>query len=97
MVLSTTELQFGSPNYGYGGWTDFDDFYLSFFLDSGWINNNSGFNKRFSDGFEDFAVSEFVHNGGIGLGTNFIRAEIAWDLQDTSVNPVVWIRFNPTF
>lgn len=97
MVLSTTELQFGSPNYGYGGWTDFDDFYLSFFLDSGWINNNSGFNKRFSDGFDDFAVSEFVHNGGIGLGTNFIRAEIAWDLQDTSVSPVIWIRFNPTF
>ena len=97
MVLSTVEVQFGSPNYGYGGWIDFDDIYLSLFLDSGWINNNTDFNKRFSDGFEDFAISEFIHNGGIGLGTNFVRAELAWDLRDTSVSPILWIRLNPTF
>ena len=97
MILSTTELQFGSPSYGYNDWIDFDDFYLSLFLDSGWINNHTGFNKRFLDGFEDFAVSEFIHNGGIGLGTNLIRAEVAWDLRDTGVDPVLWIRFNPTF
>ena len=96
MILSTAELQFGS-SYGSGDWLDLDDFYISLFLDSGWINNHAGTNKKPGDGFEDFEVAKFEHNGGVGLGTNSIRAELAWDLRHTSRSPILWFRFNPTF
>jgi hypothetical protein len=96
MILSTAELQFGS-SWGQDGWIDLDDFYLSFFLDSGWVNDHTGSNKLIGDGFENFHVKEMEHNGGIGLGSNTFRAELAWDLRHTSRSPVLWLRFNPTF
>ena len=98
MILSTAEIQFGSTDWGYDyGWVDFDDFYVSLFLDSGWVTDYTGTNEKPLDGFGDFAFSEFEQNGGIGLGTNFFRVEAAWDLNHTSRSPMIWIRLNPTF
>ena len=97
MLLSNAEIQFGSGGYWNDGWIDLDDFYLSFFLDSGWTSYYSGENENPLDGFSEFSVSKMEHSGGIGLGTNSIRAEVAWDLNQTSRAPILWIRFNPTF
>ena len=98
MILSTTELQFGSTNWGYDyGWIDFDDFYISFFLDSGWAIDYTGTNEKVLDGFSEFDFTKFEQNGGVGLGTNFVRLEAAWDLNHTSRAPMIWIRLNPTF
>lgn len=97
MLLSNAEIQFGSTNYNSGNWIDFDDFYISLFLDSGWLNNHSGENTKVLDGFSEFNISNLEHNGGIGLGTDSFRFELAWDLRNTSRAPVFWFRLNPTF
>lgn len=99
MVLSNAEIQFGSPSYVNDGWIDFEDFYLSFFLDSGWTDYKQELvdSKRPFSGFKDFGLSDLKHNGGIGVGSSLIRCELAWDLNNTSRAPVFWIRFNPTF
>ncbi|WP_138429692.1 hypothetical protein [Fodinibius saliphilus] len=99
MVLSNFEIHFGEPDFNSKEWIDFDDFYLSLFLDSGWINYNPELvdSKSPISGFSDFAISELMHNGGIGIGSSLVRAELAWDLNHTSKAPVLWIRFNPTF
>jgi len=100
MLLSNTELQFGSPGWGpENDWIDFDDFFLTFFLDSGWstfsdrlTNSDNLFNA-----FSDFQFKDLSHNGGVGVGSNSFRFELAWDLDNTSRSPVLWLRFNPTF
>lgn len=99
MLLSNTEVQFGRPRNANSDWIDFDDFYLSVFLDSGWvgfdqnlINSNSPF-----VGFKQFNFPDLKHNAGIGLGSSSLRGELAWDLNNTSQAPVFWLRFNPTF
>ncbi|MDR8391025.1 hypothetical protein NC796_07745 [Aliifodinibius sp. S!AR15-10] len=99
MILSNAEIQFGSPSYNNDSWIDFEDFYLSFFLDSGWANYSADLadnSSPFTD-FDQFDFSDLRHNGGIGLGSSLIRCELAWDLNETSRSPVFWIRFNPTF
>lgn len=99
MFLSNAEIQFGSPSYSSSEWIDFDDFYLSLFLDSGWANYNSDLaesDNPFTD-FLDFEFEDLRHNGGIGIGSSLIRAELAWDLNETDRAPVFWIRLNPTF
>lgn len=99
MVLSNAELQFGTARYHSDGWIDFEDFYLSLFLDSGWTD----FSQDLVDsgdpftGFDEFNFEDLQHNGGIGIGSSLIRCELAWDLENTSRAPVFWIRFNPTF
>ena len=99
MILSNTEVQFGSPSWSGGDWIDFDDLYLSLFLDSGWTAYDSKLEDASSplSGFSSFSFSDLKHNGGLGIGTSSIRAELAWDLNNTSRAPVFWIRFNPTF
>ena len=99
MILSNAELQFGSARSGSGGWIDFDDFYFSLFLDSGWTDFDPQLvnSKAPLSGFDRFNFAELQHNGGIGLGSSFIRFELAWDLRNTARAPVLWIRFNPTF
>ncbi|NGP87884.1 hypothetical protein [Fodinibius halophilus] len=99
MILNNFEIHFGEPDFESKEWIDFDDFYLSLFLDSGWVNYNPKLVDANSPigGFSDFAISELKHNGGIGVGSSLIRAELAWDLNRTSRAPVFWIRFNPTF
>ncbi|MGD8748001.1 MAG: hypothetical protein PVI44_05995 [Balneolaceae bacterium] len=99
MILSNAELQFGSPRFGSGSWIDFDDFYISLFLDSGWTDFDQDLTES-SDpfsGLDRFKFSELKHNGGFGIGSSLIRCELAWDLNDTDRAPVFWIRFNPTF
>lgn len=99
MLLSNAEIHFGSPIYGKKGWVDFDDFYLSLFLDSGWVNYNSDLEDASGpfSGFDTFRFSDLRHNAGIGIGSSLIRCELAWDLNITSRAPVFWIRLNPTF
>jgi hypothetical protein len=99
MILSNLELHLGSPGYGLGSWIDFEDIYLSLFLDSGWVSHRPDLeteNKPFAD-FSTFRFTDLRHNGGFGVGTSFIRCELAWDLDHTSRSPVFWIRLNPTF
>lgn len=99
MILSNTEVHFGTPSWEGGDWIDFDDIYISLFLDSGWIAYETQLEEASSpfSGFSSFSFSELKHNGGIGIGTSSIRAELAWDLNNTGRAPVFWIRFNPTF
>lgn len=99
MLLSNLELQFGQPLLHSGDWIDFDDFYISLFLDSGWVEYDPEMtdSKNPFAGFDSFSFSDLRHNGGFGLGSNLIRGEIAWDLNHTSRAPVLWLRFNPTF
>lgn len=99
MVLSNAVVQFGQPKRGASDWINFDDFYLSLFLDSGWVNDESGLenSQSSSTGFSNFAITDLKHNGGIGLGSSLIRAEVAWDLNTPSRAPVFWLRLNPTF
>lgn len=41
MILSNAEIQFGRPDHSRTReWIDFDNFYLSLFLDSGWTSYN---------------------------------------------------------
>lgn len=99
MLLSNAELQFGSPMHSSGDWIDFDDFYFTMFLDSGWTDLDTGLlnsNAPLS-GFDRFSFDELKHNGGIGIGSSLLRFELAWDLNDIDRAPVFWIRFNPTF
>lgn len=99
MLLSNAELQLGQPAFGSEGWVDFDDFYLSLFLDSGWVTYDAGLeesNTPFS-GLDKFKVADLRHSGGIGIGSSLIRCELAWDLNNTDRAPVFWLRFNPTF
>lgn len=99
MILSNAEIQFGSPSYHLNDWIDFDDFYISFFLDSGWTSYSADLaesSNPFTD-FDQFHLSGLRHNGGIGIGSSLIRCELAWDLNETSRAPVFWIRLNPTF
>lgn len=99
MILSNTEVHFGSPSWKGGDWIDFDDFYISLFLDSGWAAYESELEDASGpfNGFSSFSFSDLKHNGGFGVGSSSIRAELAWDLNDTGRAPVFWIRFNPTF
>ncbi|MDZ7714899.1 MAG: hypothetical protein U5J95_01680 [Balneolaceae bacterium] len=100
MILSNTELQFGSPSWETNNdWIDFDDFFLSLFLDSGWtsFDPNLVATSNPLDGFSNFSFSKLNHNAGVGVGSNSIRFELAWDLNNTSRAPVFWVRFNPTF
>lgn len=99
MILSNAELQFGSPRFAANDWIDFDDFYLSLFLDSGWTDFDPGLqdSKAPLSGLNRFEFAELQHNGGIGLGSSLIRFELAWDLVNTNRAPVFWLRFNPTF
>ncbi len=97
MMLSNAELHFGAPDFG--GWIDTDEFYIALFLDSGWMNysleQETGNNPL--TGFSAFTLADVRHSAGFGLGSNFIRFEVAWDLKHASRAPEFWIRFNPTF
>lgn len=99
MLLSNLEAQFGSPVNGNSDWIDFEDFYLSMFLDSGWVDNVDRLQNSNNpvSGFREFSFPELKHNGGLGIGTSSLRGELAWDFNNTSRAPVFWLRFNPTF
>ncbi len=99
MLLSNAELQFGSPMHSSGNWIDFDDFYFTLFLDSGWTDFDPDLLESAGplSGFDRFNFDDLKHNGGIGIGSSLIRCELAWDLNNIDRAPVFWLRFNPTF
>lgn len=99
MILSNAELQFGSPRLGSNSWINFEDFYISLFLDSGWTDYDAELQHSQNPftGLDRFKLSDLRHNGGIGIGSSLIHVEMAWDLNNMSRAPVFWIRFNPTF
>ncbi|MEO1022044.1 MAG: hypothetical protein AAFW89_05820 [Bacteroidota bacterium] len=99
MLLSNAELQFGSYSYPNTDWFDFDDLFLSLFLDSGWTNTNNvlfASNSPF-DGFSSFALSDLSHNIGVGIGTGAWRFEVATPLSGESGATAFWFRLNPSF
>lgn len=97
MLLSNLEIQFGTPLNSRGNWIDLNDFHLSLFLDSGWVNTAPSDGQNLLSGFSGFTTRDLIHNAGIGAGSGLVRCELAWDLENSSRAPVLWVRFNPTF
>ncbi|MEP1305528.1 MAG: hypothetical protein ABJK11_07555 [Balneola sp.] len=97
MLLSNAELIFGDFWEFDKGHLEVEGLYLSLFMDSGWtdfISNNS--TDPFS-GFENFAFNKLTHNIGSGIGTSFIRFEVATPIAGSEGFTSFWIRLNPTF
>ncbi|MGF1671570.1 MAG: BamA/TamA family outer membrane protein, partial [Balneolaceae bacterium] len=99
MLLSNLEAQFGQIAKGRNDWIDFNSFYFTLFLDSGFVRESSSL-RTSTNPFNDlggFSFADLQHDIGAGLGTNLIRAELAWPLKRFGSTPAFWIRFNPTF
>lgn len=102
MLLSNIELQFGDIIGGGNEWVDFDSFYTTFFLDSGFARQSETLLDA-SSPFDDmggFSFDDLQHDIGVGVGSDLVRAELAWPLTRTDrfgTAPVFWIRLNPTF
>ncbi len=99
MLLSNLELQFGQIAGGGNEWIDFDSMYLTFFLDSGFSRMSETLaesNNPLND-IGGFSFGDLQHDLGVGLGSDLVRAELAWPLKRFGETPAFWIRFNPTF
>ncbi|MDX1672712.1 MAG: hypothetical protein R3211_10250 [Balneolaceae bacterium] len=99
MILSNAEVHFGVPARSDSDWIDFDDFYLTIFLDSGWADFDP---NRITDGgvfssFDGFSLNDLKHSAGVGIGSSLIRFELAWDINKGGGAPIFWVRLNPTF
>jgi len=99
MLLSNIELQFGSVIGWDNEWVDFNSFYTTLFLDSGFARQSAMLQDSTNpfDDIDGFKFSDLQHDIGVGLGSDLIRAEIAWPLKRFGDTPAFWIRFNPTF
>ena len=97
MFMSNAEVVFGDLWDYDDGELEIDGLYLTLFLDSGWtdfVNSNS--NDPFS-GFESLGVKTLTHNIGAGIGTGFIRLEVATPIAGSDGFTSLWVRLNPTF
>ncbi|MFY0684372.1 MAG: hypothetical protein JXR20_07460 [Balneola sp.] len=97
MFLSNTEVIFGDFWDFDRGNLEIDGLYLSLFLDSGWTDFVTSNSKDPFTGFESFGFSELAHNIGAGIGTGFIRFEIATPVVGSEGFTSFWVRLNPTF
>ncbi|HAC14935.1 MAG TPA: hypothetical protein DCE78_03180 [Bacteroidetes bacterium] len=100
-VLFNTELMFGfeAGKIYMEDVLDIDlkSFKFSFFADMGWTNGVSGNGLKLMDGFEDFSLKDFKTDVGFGVNLSAMRFEAAWNSNDLTTTPVIWLRFNPTF
>ncbi|HAC15131.1 MAG TPA: hypothetical protein DCE78_04200, partial [Bacteroidetes bacterium] len=60
-------------------------------------NGVSGNGLKLMDGFEDFSLKDFKTDVGFGVNLSAMRFEAAWNSNDLTTTPVIWLRFNPTF
>lgn len=99
MVLSNAELILGKHSDLDVGFFEIDGLYLSFFIDSGWSEFNNDLNSTLdpTTAFNNFALSDLTHNGGIGLGSDMFRVEVAKPLTGSDGFTAFWIRLNPSF
>lgn len=99
MIMNNFEVQFGGLSHR-NDWIDFDDFYISLFIDSGWVQNHVNpsinLNNPFN-GFGSFDLRDMRHDGGVGIGSGLLRGELAWPLDGSSSGPQFWLRLNPSF
>lgn len=97
MFMSNAEIVFGDLwNYD-DGELEINGLYLTLFLDSGWTDFvNSSSNDPFS-GFESLELQTLTHNFGAGIGTGFVRIEVATPVAGSEGFTSLWVRLNPTF
>ena len=97
MLMSNVEVIFGDLWDYDDGELEIDGLYLTLFLDSGWsdfVSSNS--NDPFS-GFDSFSFASMIHNIGAGIGTGFVRIEVATPVAGSDGFTSLWVRLNPTF
>lgn len=97
MLMSNAEIVFGDLWNFDDGELEIDGLYLTVFLDSGWtdfVNNSS---ESALSGFDSFGFKQLTHNVGAGIGTGFVRLEVATPLAGSEGFTSLWVRLNPTF
>ena len=57
---------------------------------------SSNSNDPFS-GFDSFSFASMIHNIGAGIGTGFVRIEVATPVAGSDGFTSLWVRLNPTF
>ncbi|MBO6524319.1 MAG: hypothetical protein JJ971_10870 [Balneolaceae bacterium] len=99
MVLSNAELIFGRNSDFDLGFINFDGFYFSVFMDSGWseFNNELLNNTDPVLALQSFSVNKLNHNAGVGFGSDSFRIEFAKPISNSGGFSAFWIRLNPTF
>lgn len=97
MLLSNAEFVFGDFWDIDNGNLETDGLYLSLFLDSGWTNITSSDSNNLFEGFNTFKFGQLTHNIGAGIGTGFVRFEVATPVAGSEGFTSLWIRLNPTF
>tara|TARA_R110000868_G_scaffold304437_23_gene565452 strand:+ start:20598 stop:21980 length:1383 start_codon:yes stop_codon:yes gene_type:complete len=99
MLLSNMELVFGRHSDLDMGFLEIDGLYISLFMDSGWTEFNSRLANTLDpfSAFDNFTVSELIHNIGFGIGSDVFRVEFAKPISNDGGFSAFWIRLNPTF
>ena len=107
MLLINSELHLGdhvrsTRPYTDGFEVDWSEFLAYLIFDAGWVNQQFQEQEVFMEGFNDFSVSDFKTDIGIGMSLplsrmSALRFELAWPTDNFEAGPAFWVRFNPTF